>query len=250
MIRDVTLKTCRRRWMIGRRGERGSEISVLAARHDDDDEVYIISVYLTISFQTFSMIFYLCVCVICHLRYTFPKRWQIYFSMRYEAKQISSRSIARVSSLRQWSGRAGFNPSSSHTKDSKNGTCLTLSIIRYGSRVLWSNPGKGVEPSPTLWCSSYRKGSLPVTLDSGRQLYFTYTFHPNMSCQIYLLPRYETKKSQVLLCVQVFYNLSHLFTAIGLWRIFYANKIGCFIFFSFCSWNKSQWNIKVHPTLS
>ena len=29
---DVTLKTCRRRWMIGRSGERGSAISVLAAR--------------------------------------------------------------------------------------------------------------------------------------------------------------------------------------------------------------------------
>ena len=27
--------------------------------------------------------------------------------------------------------------------------CLTLSIIRYGSRVKWSNPGKGVAPSPT-----------------------------------------------------------------------------------------------------
>ena len=37
MIRDVTLKTCRRRWMIGKRGERGSGISVLAAQHDDDD---------------------------------------------------------------------------------------------------------------------------------------------------------------------------------------------------------------------
>ena len=32
---DVTLKTCRRRWMIGRSGERWSGISVLAARHDD-----------------------------------------------------------------------------------------------------------------------------------------------------------------------------------------------------------------------
>ena len=40
MIRDVTPKACPRRWMIGRRGERGSEISVLAARHDDDD-VYV-----------------------------------------------------------------------------------------------------------------------------------------------------------------------------------------------------------------
>ena len=27
--------------------------------------------------------------------------------------------------------------------------CLTLSIIRYVSRVKWSNPGKGVAPSPT-----------------------------------------------------------------------------------------------------
>ena len=28
-------------------------------------------------------------------------------------------------------------------------------IIRYGSRVKWSNPGKGVTPFPTAWCSSY-----------------------------------------------------------------------------------------------
>ena len=49
--------------------------------------------------------------------------------------------------------------------------CLTLSIIRYGSRIKWSNPGKGVVPSHTLWCDSYRKGSLCVTLDYGRQLY-------------------------------------------------------------------------------
>ena len=38
------------------------------------------------------------------------------------------------------------------------------------SRVKWSNPGKGVEPSPTPRCSSYRKGILRVTLDYGRQL--------------------------------------------------------------------------------
>ena len=34
-IRDVALKTCQRRWTIGRSGERGSGISVLTARHDD-----------------------------------------------------------------------------------------------------------------------------------------------------------------------------------------------------------------------
>ena len=31
---------------------------------------------------------------------------------------------------------------------------------------------EGVAPSPTPWCSSYRKGSVRVTLDYGRQLYF------------------------------------------------------------------------------
>ena len=43
-------------------------------------------------------------------------------------------------------------------------------------RVKWSNPGKGVAPSPTSWCSSYWKGSLWVTLDYGRQLYFFFHF--------------------------------------------------------------------------
>ena len=35
--------------------------------------------------------------------------------------------------------------------------CLTLRNIRYGSRVKWSNPGKGVAPSPTPWCSKLSK---------------------------------------------------------------------------------------------
>ena len=35
-VRDVVLKTCQKQWMIGRSGERGSGISVLAARPDDD----------------------------------------------------------------------------------------------------------------------------------------------------------------------------------------------------------------------
>ena len=33
---------------------------------------------------------------------------------------------------------------------------------------------EGVAPSRTPWCSSYRKGSLRVTLDYGRQLYLLY----------------------------------------------------------------------------
>ena len=54
--------------------------------------------------------------------------------------------------------------------------CLTLSNIRYGSRVKCSNPGKEVEPSSTPRCSSYWKRSLRVTLDYGRQLYLLTLF--------------------------------------------------------------------------
>ena len=35
-IWDIAEKTCQRRWTIGKSGERGSGISMLAARHDDD----------------------------------------------------------------------------------------------------------------------------------------------------------------------------------------------------------------------
>ena len=58
--------------------------------------------------------------------------------------------------------------------------CLTLSIIRYVSRVKWSNPGKGVVLSPMPRCSSYWKGSLRVTFDYSRQHYlllYIYIYH-------------------------------------------------------------------------
>ena len=46
--------------------------------------------------------------------------------------------------------------------------CLTPSIIKYGSRVKWCNPGHVVAPSPTPQCSSYWKESLQVILGYGR----------------------------------------------------------------------------------
>ena len=48
---------------------------------------------------------------------------------------------------------------------------LTLSFLRYRSRVKLSNPAKGVVPSSTPWCSNYWKGSLQVTLDCSHRLY-------------------------------------------------------------------------------
>ena len=52
---DVTLKTCQRRSLIGRSGEKVSEISVLAVRHDDDDDIIDINIYImhSVGFQTF-----------------------------------------------------------------------------------------------------------------------------------------------------------------------------------------------------
>ena len=41
-IWDVALKICQRRWIIGRSGERGSGISVLATQHDDDESMNVI----------------------------------------------------------------------------------------------------------------------------------------------------------------------------------------------------------------
>ena len=66
--------------------------------------------------------------------------------------------------------------------------CLTLSIIRYRSRVKWSNPGKEAASSPTLWCSSYRKRSLWITLDYGHQLYLLLIKFIQRNCHWIQLP--------------------------------------------------------------
>ena len=49
-IQVVVLKTYLGRWTIGRSGERGSGISVLPARYDDDDDIYIYNICLHIPF--------------------------------------------------------------------------------------------------------------------------------------------------------------------------------------------------------
>ena len=68
-----------------------------------------------------------------------------------------------------------------------------------GSRVKWSNPGKGVAPSPTPRCSSYWKGSPLVALDYDRQLYYTSTllgdfsfFHWHISFLLVNLMKFDT----------------------------------------------------------
>ena len=77
----------------------------------------------------------------------------------YPTKQL----YVSVGSVRQWSKRPGFNPRSSHTKDFKKWylipPCLTFSIIRYVSRVKWSNPGKRVASPLHLDIVAIEKGA-------------------------------------------------------------------------------------------
>ena len=51
---------------------------------------------------------------------------------------------------------------------------LDASLLNTQYYKGWSNPGKGVAPSPTTWCSSYQKGSLQVTLDYSCHLYLLF----------------------------------------------------------------------------
>ena len=86
--------------------------------------------------------------------------------------------------------------------------CLTLSIIKYGSREKWSNPREGVVLSLTPWCSSYRKGKLGVNFDYGRQLYLLYTLsrspglEPYHQMQVSVISRTPYKKWGIICPLQ------------------------------------------------
>ena len=94
--------------------------------------------------------------------------------------------------------------------------CLTLSIIRYISKVKWSNPGEGVVPSTRPQCSSYWKGSFRVALDYSRQIYLSYMKiiykggSKNKGCILYMRIIYRG-------CVKKFLGWQH----IGCWWLFW-----------------------------
>ena len=95
---------------------------------------------------------------------------------------------------------------------------LTLSIIRYGSRVKWGNPGKGVAPFPIPWCCSYGKGSLRVTLDYGRQLYLLIYIY--IKLHVVQLLKHETHG-----CIHYHVN-SHIRVS--------SRPIGCPVYMALC----------------
>ena len=66
----------------------------------------------------------------------------------------------------------------------KNASLLNTQYYKVRIKGKVEQSWEGIAPSPTPWCSSYRKGSLRVTLDYGRQLTvkknkITVTIRPN-----------------------------------------------------------------------
>ena len=97
--------------------------------------------------------------------------------------------------------------------------CLILSNIRYRWRVKWSNSGKEVAASPTHLCSSYWKGSLLVTLDYGRHLYFSLLIYIYIYIYIYSINKYMCQKLFLLLSVCSYISISLSWKDIDLDRL-------------------------------
>ena len=86
--------------------------------------------------------------------------------------------------------------------------CLTFSIIRYESRVKWSNPGKRVAPSPTPRCCSYRKGRL-AGHPRLRLLTTTYVYQAILVCiiSIYL----SISVCVISIYLSIYLSLCHIY---------------------------------------
>ena len=89
--------------------------------------------------------------------------------------------------------------------------CLTLSIIRYGSRVKWSNPGKGVVPSPTHW--SIEKGAFRSTT----LLYLQFQYQKQFHFQQFSLALVHSLNIKTLLFQAIQFSLSAQFSSV--WSI-------------------------------
>ena len=102
--------------------------------------------------------------------------------------------------------------------------CLTLSIIKCVSRVKWSNPGKGVAPSPTSRCTSYWNGSLPVALDYGRPIYFTLLIYVSSFLLIFSFLFYINTHTHMYIC-----NITHV-VLFSFGRQFYRSTLCIYIY--------------------
>ena len=58
--------------------------------------------------------------------------------------------------------------------------------------VKWVNPGKGVAPSPTPWCSSYQKGAFGSLSTPVANLTFIFIYINSLSFSVYILTHTHT----------------------------------------------------------
>ena len=70
---------------------------------------------------------------------------------------------------------------------------------------------EGVAPSPTLWCSSYRKGSLRVTLNNGRQLYLDIDSMKLSNCQFRAHAIIRPTPIPTLSLLRYMYCITHIY---------------------------------------
>ena len=97
-------------------------------------------------------------------------------------------------------------------------SCMTWCWWRW-SRVKWSNPGKGVAPSPIFRCSNYWKESHLVALDYGRQLCSTMCLVISNDSQICFLLLIN------FLCVQYTWMYFVILFITYLWKSFEDKKL-------------------------
>ena len=101
--------------------------------------------------------------------------------------------------------------------------CLTLTIIKFESRVKWNNPEKGLTPSHTPWCSSYWKESLQVAFDYGRRLYFLLIFFKTSKlCSMFLLLNLSILTLTNIFCRLIHHIISSLFIQ-TMWILVYLD---------------------------
>ena len=114
--------------------------------------------------------------------------------------------------------------------------CLTPGIIRYRSRIKWSNPGKGVTLSPTFWCCSSWKGSLWIAFDYSCQLYFIHIYI-YIYIYIHTLTQKVCSKSNETKSVFIKTEMNNE------WNIsFLENTSLAFLFYQVFHWPKHLWN--------
>ena len=99
-IWDVAPKTCQRRWTIGRSGERGSGISVLAAWYDDDYiyiYIYICTNFIKHNRHFMSTYFLLDPFEFPYYFYRIQGNWFMYCPLLYVSLVLSARLWAIIS---------------------------------------------------------------------------------------------------------------------------------------------------------